>query len=117
MIWEIRRWLNNLSAQYQMLIAIALFNMIDFLTTKVLIERHGRLDVESNPVLYYPMVFFDSVWVIFVAKIMLIASAWLIMVRHYDPSKHRVATLSLWAVLLIGILVSIFNFGLITVWT
>lgn len=99
----------------KMMFLILLFNIVDFLTTKILVA-YGGYEMEANYFLYELMVYFDSVWVILIVKFILIGLAWFVVYRYYDSKVHKVPTISLYTALLVGISISIYNFvGIFTI--
>ncbi len=110
-------YFHNLAWQYKMLLLILLWNIVDFLTTKIMVDKLGY-EVEYNPMLYFAMVFFNSVWVILIVKIIIIGMAWGLVYKFYEHEKHRYVKAALWIALLGGISISIYNYvGVYLTWS
>lgn len=84
MIAAARTWFNNLHINTQLMVVITLLNIIDFLTTKILVDWYG-FEAEANPVMYHAMVMMGSVWGLAVVKIITLAFMWTI----YDAVEHH----------------------------
>lgn len=99
----------NLHAVEQLLILVALLNILDFQTTKIIIDQLG-FGAELNPILRFMMEYFDSVYVILALKVVALTIPALAMYYFrghpkYNPNK----TLATMVLVVIG-------FWFIVVW-
>ena len=83
MLTTTRTWFNNLHINTQLMILITGLNIIDFQTTKILVDWYG-FETEVNPLMYNAMVYFDSVWGLLVVKVIALSVLWAI----YDQVEH-----------------------------
>lgn len=75
MLTVARAWFNGLHINTQLMILITGLNLIDFQTTKILVDQYG-FEAEVNPLMYNAMVYFDSVWGILVIKLIVLSVLW-----------------------------------------
>lgn len=78
-------------------------NLLDFVTTAMLIERHGYW-VEANPLLYLSMVAADSVYPILIAKIvpMFIFGIAMWTMQKFYPDRYKLS-IWIWMVMAINV--------------
>lgn len=116
-MWStIRTQISEWHLSTRLMLLVVLFNLTDFLTTKVLVDRDGY-QVESNPLLLSAMVWFDSVWAIFWIKTAIIALVW-VAIRWYicrNDARHPICSYPLILVASIFATISVSNFVLIYV--
>ena len=91
------------------MLTLALLNAVDFLTTKILIERHG-IDIELNPLLHSAMSYFGTTWAIAWVKIVIIGTAWLLIYMLYQPGKHPRVVPAIIMVMFAYLAVTIWNY-------
>lgn len=113
MISIARKHVNSWVLEYQLLLSIVLFNIVDFLTTNILLSRLGGLEHEGNALLSITMKLMESIWAIVMVKVIMISIAWGIMYWFFNPTKHHSVKFVLMLVLSAYIGVSIFNYGLV----
>lgn len=84
MLTAARAWFNNLHINTKLMILITGLNIVDFQTTKFLVDRYG-FEIEANPLMYNAMVMADSVWGILSVKVFVLCLLWAIynQVDHY----------------------------------
>ena len=109
MITQTRNWFATWHDANQLMLVTLLVNMIDFTTTKVLVERHG-MEVEMNALLYKLMTYYGSTWPILWAKLFVIGIAWFMIYKHYIPEKHKAVVPTLIIVLCCYVGISIWNY-------
>ena len=84
MFASLRGWFNDLHINTQLMILITGLNIVDFQTTKFLVDRHG-FEIEANPIMYNAMVMMDSVWGLVVVKVLVLSLMWAI----YNQVEHH----------------------------
>jgi len=84
MLTASRSWFNNLHINTQLMIIITGLNLIDFQTTKILVDRYG-FETELNPIMYKAMALADSAWGLLVVKILTVGLMWVM----YDAVEHH----------------------------
>lgn len=79
MVEKIKTTVSGWHTSIQLLIVLVVFNYVDFITTKKLVEHHGFV-AELNPLLRFLMEQTGSIWAIFWSKfvffLLLMAMMW-----------------------------------------
>jgi hypothetical protein len=104
-----RSWLNNAHIHAQLLIVLTLLNLVDFLTTKILVDKIGFI-AEANQFLFWAMVTAGSVYAILWVKVVTVSFMWWIVNKlNHDHTLMSPSRLTV----VLKVLVAVF-FGLIT---
>ena len=114
MIAAARRKFNDLHISSQLLILVALLNVVDFQTTSIIAKFQG-FDVELNPLLYHLMIVFDTTWVILWAKVIVLTASFL-FIRYLVTKRGgniNTATIPLTILVIAFSFVVMWNFYLI----
>ena len=72
------KFINNV-----LFLLLFLLNIVDFVTTKILVDIQGFI-VEANPILYNLMVNFDTVWVILYIKLLILGLFFIFIQKSKD---------------------------------
>ena len=83
----IRQQFNDLTLNYQLMVLITLLNLVDFQTTKVLVDRLG-FAAEANALLFWAMVTTGTVYAILAVKVVVISFMWWIVSQIKDHHMH-----------------------------
>lgn len=91
MIAAARATFNRWHLNTQLMVILTLLNIVDFLTTKFLVDKLG-FEAEANELLYRAMVALDSVYAILLIKVGLLAVLWCVyneIEHHHKLLSHR----------------------------
>jgi len=107
-----RQRFNGWSINARLMVLLTLLGLLDFQTTKVLVDRHG-FAAEGNPLLYSAMVQMNSVYAIFIIKALSLVAFWwlcLQLKRHGKFFTESRMTKIMWALILGFTALCTFNF-------
>ena len=117
MLTTTRTWFNNLHINTQLMVLLTCLNIIDFQTTKTLVDRHG-FEIEANPIMYNAMVMVNSVWGLMIIKVVTVGLMWMVYdaVTHHHRliNPNRMTRILTWLVVAFFILIT-WNFSLVTI--
>ena len=109
MITAARQRLNSWDMAFQLLLVVTLFNVVDFLTTWIIIAEQGVL-AEFNLMVRFFIVELDTVWGILLFKLIMIGIALTLMYFFYKPEEHKKVIPALKIVLVPYVLVCLWNY-------
>ncbi len=112
MIAKARSHFNTWDPAFQLLLVVTLFNIVDFLTTSIIIAEQG-IDAELNKMVSFFIVELDTVWGILLFKFTMIGIALTLMYYFYKPEEHKKVIPALKFVLVPYVAVCLWNYFLV----
>lgn len=83
----IRSRFNAMTLNYQLMVLLIGLNIVDFMTTKILVDRLGFL-AEANTLLLWAMIAMGSVYAILGIKVITLSFLWWIVGQIQDHHKR-----------------------------
>lgn len=107
----VRRKFNNLHLCYQLFIVLFLLNIIDYITTVIMIHNHG-FDVEQNPILLYLLYETNTPHIIIIFKLFVLSFVLMLLnvFDDHDNFRKNITIAPLSILTLIYFLVCVGNF-------
>ncbi len=83
----IRSRFNDLTLNYQLVVLLILLNMVDFQTTKILVDKLGFI-AEGNALLLWAMITTGTVYAILAVKVIVLSFLWWMVGQIKEHHKH-----------------------------
>lgn len=108
----------NIARQYALgLMTMFYFFMMDFFFTKDIIDHIG-FDAEANPIMLWLLTTFQTVWVLLVVKLLVLAFLWqtlLLVAAKGKPATKNFMVYALWTLVAVTVFVDLWSVHVLSV--